>query len=266
MPTNAIHWAYGVTTVPERRNDLLPRTLSSLFQGGFSSPHLFIDGERKPYTEWDILPQVCRYPRIKAVGNFILSMWELLLRYPDADRYIIFQDDIVCCQNLRQYLERVDYRPKSFYNLYLSHHSEKMIPQGLRDTRVSHAFVRWFPSKQLCKGALAVMFDRETVTTLLNHRHLTHKVTNPDPNPESLRKRYTNVDGMISEALCHKRRGSGFTEYIHYPSLVQHTGGYDIVRKRNPSIVGNIERDSEYFWGEEFDALSLVPSIQKTST
>ena len=37
-----LRWVYGVTTVPERRADLLPRTLVSLDRAGFPSPRIFV--------------------------------------------------------------------------------------------------------------------------------------------------------------------------------------------------------------------------------
>src|SRR3954465_7467772 len=89
-------WAYGITTVPERRYDLLPRTIHSLARGGFDLPRLFIDGHEKSYHEWDTLPQTIRYPAIRTMGNWLLGLWELYIREPAADRYAIFQDDCVC--------------------------------------------------------------------------------------------------------------------------------------------------------------------------
>ena len=37
-------WAYGITTVPSRRENLFERTLQSLAVAGFDNPRLFVDG------------------------------------------------------------------------------------------------------------------------------------------------------------------------------------------------------------------------------
>src|SRR5688572_13834079 len=97
-----VRWAYGVTTVPKRRRDLLPRTLGSLAAGGFAAPWLFVDGcdELPGWRAEFVAPGraagvTCRYPLVRAYANWGLALGELWLRDPHADRYAVFQDDFV---------------------------------------------------------------------------------------------------------------------------------------------------------------------------
>src|SRR5689334_3053216 len=105
-----MEWSVGVTTVPARAGVMLPRTLASLAAGGFDRPRLFVDGS-DDVQSWKAmfrLPASCRWPRVKPFGNWVLALWELWLREPDADRWAIFQDDLVCVRNLRPYLESLE--------------------------------------------------------------------------------------------------------------------------------------------------------------
>jgi hypothetical protein len=118
-----ITWAYGVTTIPLRRTDYLPKTLESLARAGFDRPRLFVDGSQSDvrYRDFGELETTFHYPAVRLYGNWILALWELFLRNPGAQRYALFQDDLLACTNLRQYLERVPY-PKGggYLNLFSS--------------------------------------------------------------------------------------------------------------------------------------------------
>src|SRR5437870_5459108 len=109
----SMKWSYGVTTVPSRRSTLLPKTLQSLRAAGFGEPRLFIDGckqdEAVGYSCQFRLPITARDPAVRPAGNWILSLWELYIREPVADRYAIFQDDLITYRNLRDYLEACKY-------------------------------------------------------------------------------------------------------------------------------------------------------------
>jgi hypothetical protein len=90
MSTTTPTWSYGVTTVPDRLNSLLPATLESLARAGFDSPRLFVDD-----AELLITPSLdcCNYALafIRAAGNWVLSAWELYARNPDATYYLCFR-------------------------------------------------------------------------------------------------------------------------------------------------------------------------------
>lgn len=226
-------WRYGVTTVPQRRRDLLPRTLASLRGAGFGTPRLFVDGDGDAdapswSAEFD-LPVTCRWPKVGTAASWHLAALELYHREPAADRYAIFQDDMVCSKNLLAYLEAVKYPTKGYQNLY-TFPSNQTLSKG----------VGWFPSNQLGRGAVALVFDREAMTALLGDSHLVLRAQNPHRGHKA-------IDGGIVESM----KRLGFTEYVHDPSLVQHTG--------DASVMGNNPHPkSPSFRGEDFDLLCLL--------
>ena len=105
MNNQEISWGYGITTVPSRIDTYLPQTIESLGRAGFDCPHLFVDGIRdiSDYECFD-LHITNRWPKIRTVANWVLGAWELLFRYPDATHYAMFEDDLVTCRGLKNYL------------------------------------------------------------------------------------------------------------------------------------------------------------------
>jgi hypothetical protein len=225
-------WSYGITTVLSRRHDLLPRTLASLCSAGFPEPRLFVDGADAKDAAWYAsefgLPVTARYPAIRTFGNWFLSLAELYIREPTATRYAVFQDDFVTYRNLRQYLESCEYPPRGYWNLY-TFPSNQTLAKGLG----------WYASNQFGRGAVALVFDRETVKTLLASQHMVER-------PEDCTRGWRAVDGGVVTAL----KKAGWTEYVHNPSLTQHTGQISSMGNR-PHL------QATSFRGEEYDALEL---------
>lgn len=229
-----------MTTVLSRLDDLLPRTLASLAAAGFDQPRLFVDGERdvSVYIDRFGLEVTNRYPLLRTFGNWWLALAELYVRTPLADRYAVFQDDFVTYRNLRLYLEACPYPVRGYWNLYTFPVNQALCPAG---------HTGWYPSNQLGKGAVALVFDRETVLTLLASRYMAER-------PQDLHRGHRSVDGGIVTALTQV----GWREYVHSPSLVQHTGlhssmGNDRCKgKHTPFPLAPSWR------GEGFDALDLL--------
>jgi hypothetical protein len=226
-------WAYGVTTTTVRMSDLLPHTLKSLANAGFDKPRLFVDGARYQ-TAWDDFrcEVTLRWPAVKTFASWLLTLLELYLRDPWADRYAVFQDDLVVCRSLKQYLTECPYPPKSYLNLYTTKMNQEVEHQGQG----------WYLSNQLGKGALALVFDRDALTRLLQQPHMIYRSQEPGV------RGWKSVDGAISEAM----KQAGYKEYVHDPSLVQHTGEKSTMDNRHPHPV------SECFAGEDFDAMTLL--------
>jgi hypothetical protein len=223
-------WSYGVTTVPERIGDLLPRTLNSLKKAGFGNPHLFLDKcpDSSIYAKFN-LPFTCHSKNIRTFGNWVTALWELYVLNPHADRYALFQDDFVTYPNLREYLDGCEYPEKGYWNLLTFHENQKLIqnkPEG------------WHLASQNGRGAVALVFNIEAVTSLLSHEHMINR-------PKSKTRGHKSIDGGIVESF----RKMGWKEFIHNPSLVQHTG--------LQSSMGNGRHPSaRSFKGENFDAKS----------
>lgn len=235
-----MRWAYGITTCGQRVCDwTLGRTLQSLKAAGFEKPGLFLDDPRYVHRieEYRLAE---RSPKIGAFGNWVLGLWELLLREPDADRYAMFQDDVLASSNLRQYLEACEYPARGYWNLFTAPDNQKLISEKF-------PLIGFFGSDQLGRGAVALVFDRAAVVEVLrSFRTVSHAY---DPYPANAAGK--SIDGVVLNAL----QGAGYTEYVHNPSLVQHVG--------EVSTVGN-ERHAQApnFRGEAFDCLSLLKPAQ----
>ena len=225
-----MEWSYGITTVPERiENGLLKQTIDSLARSGFSKPYLFVDGaDPRELPEWVYdYPVTVRSDKLRTFGNWVSAAWSLYVYEPKADRYAVFQDDFVVSRNLRGYLEQCEFPSTGYLNLYL-------FPQNEREQ------VGWYLSNQLGKGAVALVFSNEGLRTLLKSDHFVER-------PRDLIRGHKAVDGGIVTAM----NKAGWKEWVHNPSLVQHTG--------QKSTMGNAKQPlARTFRGEDFDLLLLV--------
>ena len=226
-------WSYGVTTCTARIEDpLLLRTVKSLATAGFDQPRLFIDGPCQ-LPAWTKSYEVThRVPKVRTFGNWFLSAMELYIRQPSADLYGIFQDDFVTYPNLRKYLETCKRPAKGYMNLYTFPENEKN-------------FRGWYESNQAGRGAVALVFSNEALRTLFIQSHMVNRPLDP-------KRGWRAVDGGIVESM----RKAGWKEFVHNPSLVQHTG--------NRSSMGNRRHpQAATFLGEEFDALRLLAPVRQ---
>ncbi len=239
-----VTWAVGLTTVPQRRDGLLSRTLKSLEAGGFRQLRLFVDGA-KGGTAWTDTGHECtfRWPVVRTYCSWVLGLAELYARAPMADRFAMFQDDFCCVRNLRQYLERVPYPAKGYLNLYTFRGNEDIVkgkPPGFYEAEtLSHPVYHGRPA-QTGRGALALVFDNEAVRVLLSSEHIILR-------PKDSVRGHRGLDGAIVTAM----NKAGFREHVHSPSLVQHLGAV--------SSMGNPpQRQALSFIGETFDALDFL--------
>jgi len=211
-----IKWEYGVTTVPARLPTTFPLTLKSLKAAGFPSPRLFVDGcsqaQEEQYRAAYNGPISIHRDRIRTAGNWILSLAELYLREPDADRYAIFQDDTLFPLNLREYLNRCQYPQKGYLNLYVFPPYAVFIRRKLGLQKTSEIPRGIYPTPNRGLSACALVFDRSTVVRVLGGDiHLWDRATHPT-------RGHCVIDGGIVTTL----KNQDFAEYVHYPSLVQH--------------------------------------------
>lgn len=256
-------WAYGITTVAERLTTYLPTTLQALEAGGFPEPHLFVDGLASEngciLDAWPALSHTVRKGRVGVHGNWILSFYELFLRNHDADRYVVFQDDIICARNLRGYLEAVAYPdgldgdPPGYLNLLTFPSNQLLAPKD--ECGGGRGAVGFYPSNQLGKGAVALVFNRAAAVTLLSARTMVERSLDRTDALGS-RRGTVNVDGGIVTAM----NAAGYREYVHNPSLVQHVG----FRTTIPGHEGMPQAIS--FRGVNFDALTLLRTSSQEYT
>src|SRR5262249_10916329 len=101
-------WAVGVRSAP-RNVPTLEWTIDSIVRAGWEFPRIFEDLPTPRAARHANCPISTRDPGIGAFPNFHLGMCEPVLRHPDADAYLMVEDDVIFYdrQNLREYLEQV---------------------------------------------------------------------------------------------------------------------------------------------------------------
>ena len=101
-------WAIGITTSP-RRDSTLEATLDSVFRAGWTNATLFLDGTVRVPARYNHLPISWREESIGAWPAWYFALAELVLHEPDADAYVMLQDDVSLFdrESLRNYLETI---------------------------------------------------------------------------------------------------------------------------------------------------------------
>lgn len=253
-PANPVNlkWAVAVTTVPQRRDTLLPLTLASIKAAGFPDPRLCVDGTGSGFDHFG-LDVTYRTERIHLHGNWVLAAMELFIRDPHADRYGIFQDDFVVYRNTRQYLDQCLYPLTGYLNLTTFDGR----PGSSNEKVVRDKPVGWYEADEMLapkgyqagRGAVALVFNRDALLVLLSSRHMIDRPIDQTLLKDSKLFRGQHlVDGGVVWAM----NKAGWREYVHNPSLVCHTGG-------DASTMGHGKYKLPQTWrGDDFDALSLL--------
>ena len=111
LATGAVKtWAVGLTTAP-RQEPTLAGCLTAWPPPVGTRPSYLPNRERSCPERTRSLELVRRAAPLGVIGNWLLGLSELLVRAPAADAYLMVQDDVVFCRNVRGCLERVLGRP-----------------------------------------------------------------------------------------------------------------------------------------------------------
>jgi hypothetical protein len=208
-------WQVGVTAVSERKSTLLPRTLAGLAKAGWDSPRLFVDGGTCDDWKGSQYPVTVR-DKLHGLGNWWLGLHELYARNPMADRFMMVEDDVLFLPNVRQYLDALTWPGEGYLNLYTAPGNTPVAAgrQGFFKVPVHHMGL----------GALALMFNRDSITKILASAYFVEafrpidlKTMTRKPNPHRARM---HQDGHAAKAM----KAIGWSEYCHFPSIVQHLG------------------------------------------
>jgi hypothetical protein len=180
---------------------------------------------------------IFRGKNIRSYAHWYLTLQELYFRNPYAQYYAIFQDDFVCVPNLKAYLESCEYPEKGYWNLFTFMENDDMV------SRVSQK--GWMPAAraaqghQLGRGAVALVFSQEAVIKLLSSQYMQTRIMDAV-------KGHRSIDGAVVSAM----HLEGWTEYVHNPSLTQHTG--------EVSSMGNRKHPISKCYIDGFDPLTLL--------
>jgi hypothetical protein len=107
-----LSWMVGITTAPRRR-PTIRYCIDSLRRSGWPRAFVFADG-CEPHDGRDIpegkeITWISRSTNVGGWSNFVLAAQELVHRNPDADGYLMLQDDALLARysGLRSYVDRV---------------------------------------------------------------------------------------------------------------------------------------------------------------
>ena len=243
-------WAAALTTVPSRATTLLPETLKAVTTAGIQ-PVLYVDGLLTAEQE-SVIRQTAgfdvtinQHRNIRTFANWYMAATDLYMTNPWAEHYLFLQDDLTCPKTLLQYLKSCRYPQNGYFNLYTFRENERVIegkPPGWIEAYRSRQ------GHQLGLGAVGLIFPHNALITLLTQKHMLTRKRDAVRGNHSL-------DGAIVEAM----NQAGYTEYVHNPSLLQHTG--------EESSMGNAKHAKALSYrGDDFDLMTLLkdtPNVEQ---
>lgn len=257
-------WSVGLTTVPERRRTFLPTTLQSLEAAGWGwkEVRIAVDGSNDCSYYAEYLHAggtiTSRWPRVGAWGSWFLLLQELHIREPNAERYMIVQDDVVFCKNLKTYLEKTTKQDQAYWNLYTFDQNEQVIAgESVGTWHQASCILGSGRKKQTGKGALALVFSLYGAEVLLQSRDAVLK-------PRATRPR-TNIDGCVVKSM----NAAGWREHIHNPSLCDHIGLESFIDSTgdDPAPTGHGPFPKcQSFPGSQVDAMTFYENAASSKT
>lgn len=236
-------WAVGVTTAP-RPVATVSRTVESLKQSGF---HPIVFAEPRSDVNLDCLV-IERQHRLGCWRNYVQTIKDLLQLRPQAEAIAIFQDDIVVCRDLRDFLEH-DLWPSAqtgVVSLYSAEEYEAGESVGI-DRR-----------GKMILGLCAAIYPRHIAEKLVSDEYSKdwrgcHAQQGYVDDPVKKKA----ADTWVAESLKKMNK-----KVYHYrPSLAQHVaetsaighGGNAQIRQRS----GKLYRKSKYFVGEDVSVFDV---------
>ncbi len=226
------NWAVGIQTSP-REGCLLDDTIRYVQVAGWPDPIVF--GE--PGTEVEGVRSVVWPHRFGDWANWLSALSCLHATRPDADYFVMFEDDIKVCRNVRPYLESFLYRLPNFGSLQLYTPPKHHRPLGQKPCLIDeshHGWEMW--------GAQGVVFTRASLRAFLSSSHvLGYRDT-------EIGCKNANKDSAIG--VWGNEEGRAL--YYHVPSMVEHLP--------LPSLIGSAAHQAEEFVGDDFDASTWIGS------
>ncbi len=238
---NVARWAIGMTTAP-RASNTLNRTLRSLRKAGWTQPvHLFAEpGTRTWHTRLSGGPLSIihrKKPSLGAWPNFFLGLQELYLRQPDADAYLMVQDDVIFCRGLCDYLEQHLW-PKGPRIGVVSLHTPSHLTAE-KSKGFFHAELGWS-----AWGAQALIFPNAAARAFLSDSKVI------EHRQKGILDGTKNVDSVIGDWCARTKHHF----WMHAPSLTEHIGATSTLW---PGLGLDGRRSSADFPGESSHANEL---------
>lgn len=243
-------WTVGVVTAPRENACYLHQTLNSLRRTGFSDPVVFAEPgcaidqnvqvvhRRKKYGDWT---------------NWATAFYELLLSEPDTDYFLMAEDDVILCQDAKQYLEYAIPQLGQFASISL-------YTPSIRRRKNFNGFHNELRGHQTWSTVTVVMSRPRAISFFSDsdvQRHRFENIFNVSDQFWCCPK--TDPKNSIKDAVLGKwAEKINLPVLFHTPSLAEHIGDFSTLTDQ-PSSVENGRRSFD-FVGEEF---SLQEWMQK---
>jgi len=249
-----LKWAVGIITCP-RKEDFLQKTLTSIQNAGWSYESITVFAEPNTDVPENFEGIVVR--RTKQFGdwtNWATGLFELLLREPDADYFLMSEDDVLYNRDSKQYLEISFPHLGDFGSLSLytpsRYHKKK--------------FHGWHNE---CRGVetwstVTVIMSKESVIRFFAHEDTQrHRFQDIFQAPEVQWGVTCDPQNSVKDAvLGHWAKKHGLPVYYHTPALAQHIGITSTISDEKASVDNS--RQAADFVGE--DARLDMTEVPKT--
>lgn len=244
-----LKWVVGVITCP-RKEDFLQRTLTSIQNAGWSHESTTIFAEPNTIVDDNFDDIVVR--RMKPFGdwtNWATGLFELLLREPNADYFLMSEDDVLYNRDSKKYLEASFSCLGNFGSLSL------YTPSKYQKSK----FRGWHNE---CRGVetwstQTVIMSKESVIKFFSFEDtLRHRFQDIFHAPEVKWGVSGDPKNSVKDAVIGNwAKKNNLPVYFHTPSLAQHIG--------TTSTIDASFHQSEDFVGEDFKLQMLEPSVLK---
>lgn len=228
-----LKWSVGITTAP-RTIETLTECLASVIESGWT-PRIFAEPESPIPDIADSCPITWRSDQAGPWVNTYLGLQEMLARDPDADAYVLIQDDVVLATNenktIREYLESALWPEEKcgFVSLYTNRkYSLKNPTYGWN--KLDGKWV-W--------GACAIVWPKESLIQFLSTIGIKWRMPGFARN-----NGWRNIDTAIGVWQKRYKRSA----YFCVPSLAQHIGGTSTIWSKKAKASG--DRRARYFYGD----------------
>lgn len=226
-------WAIGVTIAP-RDIRTYDRTLDCIIDNGWE-PYLFCEPGVNLLPKYQNLPHMIRprcYGSWKSCFHSLKCLYEF---YPDAECYGLFEDDLVLCKGIKEFLSETLWPSDdcAFASIYS--------PDIYTKKEIGY-----YPCIQRnLWGGLAYFFTPNTIKKCIKHPYVI---------------RYNGIHKDIT--LGNWAKQARLVPYYFSPSLAQHIGETSTIWGTNSKIVrGRMASD---FVGMDFNAQELTKYVKKS--
>jgi hypothetical protein len=229
-----MEWSIGITTC-KRKTSMINELVLQIVDNGWDKITIYADAgsDAEPCDSTRVVYRDIVYG---CWTNWICGLMEMYCVDVNADVYIMFEDDIEMCMNLRPYLEHIipSLDQLGVLSIYTPpHHAKKA--KGLfciHDESYRGGFM-W--------GTQAVLFTKTSLASFLSSKNVA----------DHLRTETGRENKNRDSAIGMWAKQSGHRVYYHTPSLVQHAD--------KESTIGHEHHEALDFVGKDFDATALIP-------